>query len=233
MKRKIATTLMSVIMVIAATVFSGVSAAAADAPRIIPAVSHPYGKTYPEWFSIYFRWFLGTAQDPAQSMVGNVQFMPTPDEQYVSGSGTPEDPAVFVGELAITVRPGTPLAFGLVGIYGERYAGYPAVPDDDPELFTDLLDGLSANLTIDGKTVISEANQAAFYLPATFLDPIVTYPQPTSYGSVAALWFQGIEVISPPLPVGVHVIHLDGVGIVPGFFGTIYHNTWTVTVTSH
>ena len=55
----------------------------------------------------------------------------------------------------------------------------------------------------------------------------------TGYGSVAALWFQGINIISPPLPVGVHVIHLDATNIVPGFFGVVYNNTWIVTVTPH
>src|SRR5436190_16036687 len=233
MNRKTAAAVMSVLLAIAATGFWATPVAAGDAPRIVPLVSDAYGKTYPEWFSIYFRWSLGTAQDPAQSTVGHVQLMPQPPEEFLSGSGTPEDPAVLVGQLAITLRPGTPFVLPLAGIYGERYAGYPAVPDDDPALFTDLLEGISANLTIDGRTVISTANHADFYLPATFLDPIVTYPEPTSYGSVAALWFQGINIISPPLPVGVHVIHLDATNIVPGLFGVVYNNTWIVTVTPH
>jgi hypothetical protein len=159
--------------------------------------------------------------------------MPIPAEVPTSGSGTPEDPVVLVGELAITLRPGTPFVLPLVGIVGERYEGYPGVPDDDPALFTDLLAGISAHLTIDGKTIISDANKAAFYLPATFFDPVVTYPEPTLYGSVAAVWFQGIGIVSPPLSVGVHVIHLDATLIVPGFFGEIFDNTWTVTVTPH
>jgi hypothetical protein len=233
MNRKVGVAVASVILAIVATASWVGPVAAENAPRIIPAASDAYGKTYPEWFSIYWRWSLGTAQDPTQSTVGRVQLMPQPPEEFVSGSGTPEDPAVFVGQMALTLRPGTPFALPLLGLYGERYAGYPAVPDDDPALFTHLLDTFSASLTIDGKTIISDANQAAFYLPATFLDPIVTYPEPTSYGSVAAVWFQGINILSPPLPVGEHVIHLDGTGIVPGFFGTVYHNTWIVTVTSH
>lgn len=235
MKRGSGAAVMSVILAIVAAVFWVAPVAATDsgAPRIAPPVSHAYGKTLPEWLDIYWRWSLGTAQDPAQSTVGHVQLMPQPAEELVSGSGTPEDPAVLVGELAITLRPGTPFVLPLVGIVGERYAGYPAVPDDDPALFTDLLEGISVNLTIDGRTIISDANQAAFYLPATFLDPIVIYPEPTSYGSVAAIWFQGIFIVSPPLSVGVHVIHLDATNIVPGVFGLVYDNTWIVTVTPH
>ena len=233
MTRRAGVALMSVILATVVTAFWESPVVAANPPRIAPPVSDTNGKTYPAWFSTYWRWYFGTAQDPAQSTVGHVQLMPQPAEELVSGSGTPEDPAVFVGELAITLRPGSPFVLPLVGIVGERYAGYPGVPDDDPALFTDLLDAISANLTIDGRTVISEANQAAFYIPATFLDPIVTYPEPTSYGSVAAVWFQSIGIISQPLPVGVHVIHLDATDILQGFFGLVYHNTWIVTVTPH
>src|SRR5262249_30870520 len=156
-KRKLAATVMSVMLAVVATTLWVAPIAAADAPRIIPLGSDAYGKTYPEWLGIYFRWSFGTVQDPTQSSVGHVQLMPQPPEEYVSGSGTPEDPAVFAGQLAITLRPGTPFVLPLAGLYGERYAGYPAVPDDDPALVADLLDTLSAKLTIDGKTLISDA----------------------------------------------------------------------------
>ena len=226
------TTLIPLILAIVATVFWITPAAAADgAPGIAPPASRAFGNTYPEWFTLYWRWFFGTDQDPAQSTVGHVQFMPQPVGEPISGSGTPEDPVVLVGELEITLRPGIPFVLPLLGAVGERYEGYPAVPDDDPALFAGAT--MSANLTIDGRTVVSEANAEAFFIPATYFDPIVTYPEPTSSGSVAAVWFNGIGVISPPLPVGVHVIHLDATSIVPGFFGVTFDNTWTVTVTAH
>jgi hypothetical protein len=189
--------------------------------------------TSQEWQGTYWRWFYGTEQDPSQSMVGHVKLMPLPAAEVVSGSWTPEDPAVLVGELAITLRPGTPIVLPLAGFVGERYDGYPAVPDDDPALWTGLLTGISPNLTIDGRAVVTDANKAAFYIPATYFDPIVEYPTPTAYGSVAAIWFQGIAIVSPPLSVGTHVIHLDETYIVEGAFGQIFHNTWTVTVAPH
>jgi hypothetical protein len=157
--------------------------------------------------------------------------MPIPAGEPVSGSGTPEDPVVLVGELEITLPPGTPFVLPLVDLAGERYEGYPGVPDDDPALAS--LATMSANLTIDGRTVVSNANEAAFTTPLTFFNPVVTYPEPTPYGSVAAVWFKGIVIVSPPLPVGVHVMHVDATLIVPGFFGVIFDNTWTVTVTAH
>src|SRR5438046_890536 len=50
----------------------------AGAPRIAPPVSHAYGRTLTEWLDAYFRWYAGTAQDPAQSVVGRVQLLPVP-----------------------------------------------------------------------------------------------------------------------------------------------------------
>jgi hypothetical protein len=223
---------MSVMLAIvaAALLVAPVAAANDGAPRIAPPGSHAFGKTYPEQFTDYWRWFFGTAQDPAQSTNGHVTFISQPVGEPISGSGTPEDPVVLVGELAITLRPGTSFVLPLVGTVGERYEGYPGVPDDDPANFTN---SLSATLTIDGRTVVSDANDDAFFIPVTYFDPIVAYPEPTSYGSVAAVWFDGIGIVSPPLPVGVHVIHLDATIIVPGAFGVTFDNTWTITVIAH
>ena len=96
----------------------------------------------------------------------------------------------------------------------------------------------AVNLTIDGSTVISDANKAAFYIPPTYFDPIVMYPAPSSYGSVAAVFYQGVGFVSQPLAVGKHVIHLyepfiikpgDYPGL-PAGLGLIYDNTWTINV---
>ena len=225
-------TAMSVMLAVVATAAWVAPAEALDgAPRIAPPVSQAYGKTLTEWLATYYRWYYETAQDVSQSVVGRVQLLPLPVGDQVSGSGAPDDPAVFEGELEITLPPGTPFVLPLVGLVGERYDGYPGVPDDDPAL-VDLAQ-MSAHLTIDGRTVVSEANQAAFTTPVTFFDPVVPYPEPTGYGSIGAVWFTAIGIVSPPLPAGVHVIHLESTLILEGFFGLTYDNTWTVTVTQH
>ncbi|MBI4606863.1 MAG: hypothetical protein HY721_33275 [Planctomycetes bacterium] len=63
---------------------------------------------------------------------------------------------------------------------------------------------------------------------------MIVYPAPSSYGSVAAIAFQGNGIVSPPLPVGEHVLKLYEPYIVDdvlGFsFGVIYDNTWKITV---
>jgi hypothetical protein len=211
--------------------------AAADrgAPRIAPPQSHAYGKTLTEWLSTYWRWVYSGA-DPAQSVVGRVKLLPLPAGEYVSGSGTPDDPALYRGQLAITLRPGTPFVLPLAVWTVERYQGYPTTPDDPPIPDAAFIAGVSPSLYIDGREIVSGGNKAAYYVPLTAFDPIVVYPAPTSYGSVAAVAFQGYGIVSPPLSVGTHVITLYEPYIIqspPLSFGVIYDNTWIVTVTPH
>jgi hypothetical protein len=98
------------VAIIAAGSWVAPAGAASDgAPRIAPPVSNAYGKTLTEWLTTYWQWSLSTAQDLSQSIVGHVQLMPLPSEDFLGGTGTSDDPYVFAGELAITIRPGTPL----------------------------------------------------------------------------------------------------------------------------
>jgi hypothetical protein len=207
------------------------------ASRIAPPNSKAYGNTLAEWLSIYWRWNYSGA-DLAQSKVGKVQLMPMPAADQTGGTWTPEDPAVLVGKLEITLPPGTPFVLPAFAWIGERYDTVPPTPDDLPMDNAVALGTAHPVLTIDGRTVLSDENKAAFYIPPTPFDPIVEYPTPSSYGSVAAVFFQGVGFVSPPLPVGVHVIHLYEPWIIPAGaypglpngIGLIYHNTWIVTV---
>ena len=214
------------------------AARADDHSRILPPNSHAYGKSLAEWLETYWRWnILGS--DPAQSTVGRVQLMPLPAGTYVSGDGTPASPALYRGQLEITLTAGTPFVLPEFAWYWERYAGYPGVPDDVPMADAVALAGAHPVLTFDGRTVLSDANKAAYYVPNRAFNPMVVYAAPTSYGSVAALSFQGVGVVAEPLSVGRHVIHLYETLIAPagaspslpaGGLGLIYDNTWIVTV---
>jgi hypothetical protein len=231
MKTKAGAAVMSAVLVIVAVVLWVAPAGAADTgvPRIAPPSSHAYGMTLPEWFGAYYRWYYGTDQNPALSMVGHVQLMPLPIGEQVPGS----DPPVFQGTREIALRPGTPFVLPLAGFVGERYATPdPGWPDDSPLPDDQLLEGIQPTLTIDGRVIVSEANKAAFYIPYTRFDPIVDYPVPTDYGSVAAIFFQGVGIVSPPLSVGTHVIHLYERYTTP-YWDYFYDNTWIVTVTAH
>jgi hypothetical protein len=239
MKTKAASTLMSALLMVLAATFwlAPVAVAGGGAPRISPPQSHAYGKTLTEWMSTHLRWGFSGA-DPAQSTVGHVMMLPIPPGEQVSGDFTPNNPAHLVGHLEITLSPGTPFVLPL-GIWSvERYDGYPGIPDDPAIPDGVFLAGVSPSLIIDGRVVVSDGNKAAFYVPLTAFDPIAVYPEESSYGSVAAVAFQGYGIVSPPLSVGMHVIHLYDPYIIdsptfPYQIGVIYDNTWIIRVTPH
>ena len=202
-----------------------------DASRVAPPGSHAYGKTLTEWLTTYLRWGFSGA-DPAHSMVGHVAMLPIPVGDHVSGAGTPGDPALYRGQLAVTLRPATPFVLPLATWAVERYNNGQA---DDPAISdAEFLAGVRPSLYIDGREVVSGSNAANYYVPLTVFDPIVIYPAPTDYHSYAAVAFQGYGIVSPPLSVGKHVIHLYEPYVIPSFsIGVIYDNTWIVTVSPH
>ena len=134
---------------------------------------------------------------------------------------------ILKGQLEITVSPETAFVLPVFGFIGERYQGYPKVPDDQPIPNRDFLAGVHPTLTIDGKTVLSDANKAAYYLPKTDFHPIVHYETPHDNGAVGAVFFQGVAIVIPPLSTGVHKIRLYEPAPI---FGVTFDNTWIVTV---
>ncbi len=195
-------------------------------PQIVPPDSVFEGKTLAQWLETYWRWYYGG--EPASGKIGSVQLMPLPAGELISGTGTPEDPALYRGTINFTLPKDTPFVLPAYAWVGERYNnGTP----DDPAFADQLLwDGVSPYLTIDGTTVISDANEKAFYVGYTPFDPIVTYPAPSSYGSIAAIYFQGVGMVCADLKPGNHVIRLYEPYIIPGYWGLIYDNTWVITV---
>lgn len=234
MKKKQATTMMTLVLAIMAMAFWATPATAGDGHDhgTAPPGSHAYGKILTEWLSVYWRWYYSGA-DPAQSFVGRVKLMPLPAGELISGTGTPDDPALYRGHLEITLRPGTPFVLPLSAWSVERYNN--GNPDDAPIPDAEYLAGVSPSLYIDGRRIVSDRNERIFYVPLTEFDPIVIYPEPTSYNSYAIVAFQGHGIVSPPLSVGRHVIHLYEPYIIRTTYslGTIYDNTWIVTVKPH
>lgn len=195
---------------------------------VVSPHARAYGKNLEQWLGAYWRWFYGDAQNPDKSVVNGVQLMPLPVGELISGAGTPEDPSIYRGVVEITLDSETPFVLPLAVWTSERYNnGTPDDADIDNAVF---LNGISPEFTIDNQLIISDANEAQFYVPPTPFDPIVTYPEPSSYGSIAAVRYQSIGLVVRPLPVGVHRLHLAESYILPGFFGTIFDNTWIVTV---
>ena len=197
-------------------------------PLIAPPNSHAYGNTLTRWSTLYWQWYIPGA-DPAQSKVGDVQLMPIPVGEQTGGDiSDPNNPAYFVGQLQITIPAGTPIVLPAFSLYYELYQDG---SQDTPYPDADVLGSVHPALTIDGVVVLTDANKAAYYNPATYFDAPIFYPEPTPYGSVAAIFFQGVSVVIKPLAVGQHTIHLVEPWIFPPLWSLVYDNTWHVTVT--
>jgi hypothetical protein len=95
-----------------------------------PPQSHTFGKTLSEWQKLYWTWALGGSPE---SQVGHVLFMPIPQGVPDDGAGTPEDPVISVGELDVTLKPGTAFVMPVFVFVGESYVE--DEPDDDPAVF--------------------------------------------------------------------------------------------------
>ncbi len=212
---------------------------AADDLGIVPAKSRAFGKGLTRWSETYWRWFSAGA-NPAQSQVNGVQMLPVPSFENMGGQGTWQDPRRLRGTLEINLAPGTPFALGTYSWIREAYYdGYVDPYLDDVA----VLDVVHPILKIDGKTVLSDKNKAKYYVPTTEFDPTVLYDEPTEYGAIEAVSFQGIVVLGMPLSPGIHTIHLHQSIFIPyeedeGFYslfgpdgyGVIYDLTWIVTV---
>jgi hypothetical protein len=208
--------------------------AGTGAVGFMPPDSHAFGKTLAEWGNSWWQWSLAGPY-PSAGKVGHVQLLPFSKLEMLSGTGTPEDPLVLAGEMEYMLKPGTPFVLVAANYYRELYQdGSIHLP------MTEALQLEDVNLviTIDGETVVSEANEAAFYVPETRFDPIIFYPTPTFYGSVAALYFQGFCFVHPPLQPGRHLMHLHvswniPAGVqpnIPDGQGSIGDANWTITV---
>lgn len=187
----------------------------------------------PDLLDDWFTWAFG-GKHPDHD--GRVQFLPLPAGTPVDGgTGTFDDPVTLRGEIDVTLKKNQsfvlPLAAWTREVYGDGTID-PAVPDS---VFVDS----HLVLKIDGKTVLDSARDdlSAYYVPTIALDRPVKYAEPTSYGSVGLVGFQGIGIELPPLPVGEHTMTLcsEVFAVVPDAnhpvnTGEFFENTWNITV---
>lgn len=169
--------------------------------------SKAYGKTLTEWMQRYWTWSLGGGGEDHD---GNVTFLPLPNGDLIDGSITYNDPALLVGHLDISLKPGTPFVLPVIVWYGETYDPALHFPNDPvlpASLFTDPSKA-TTKVYIDGRPVMDSTIASVspyYYGPA----PIsVTYAEPTSYGSIGAVYVQGVGFVQEPLSVGPHTIAL-------------------------
>jgi hypothetical protein len=199
-----------------------------------PPQSSAFGKTLPEWMQLYFSYFFRVGPDH----VGKVRFLPLPNGTQPDddeGDFSYANPGTVVGHLNVSLPPGSPFVLPVVTWVQEKYeddSTDPAFPD---EIFTNNPGNPIIKVYIDGKPVMdsTQASVNPFYYTVP-LD--LTYPEPTDYGSIGAIFAQGIGFVHPPLSVGTHTIELESELLIPpdlfpsSGLGVHYLNTWTITV---
>jgi hypothetical protein len=210
------------LMMLVAFVLASVPAAQADSNKVLPPHSNAFGKSLAEWQLTYWSWFLGGGSDK----VGNVRLMPLP-------AGTDDDnDGVWVGSMDVAFEPGEAFMLPISMWIGERYEGYPAVPDDAPPAASSITDGTTV-ITMDGKTLIDSTTEdvSKYWIGPVYFDEPLPYAEPTSYGAVAAVFVEGIGFVHAPMSKGAHTLHLQyrSPSSCPlGCYG--YDNTWHITV---
>jgi hypothetical protein len=178
---------------------------------LVPPQSNAFGKSFEAWNVLQTQWAikseLGVGTPPSDT-VGRVRFLPV-------DLSTP-DPPILIREFDITLSPGTPFVAAPFFVFGERYEGYPTVPDDDPVALAPVLEEIFKTAQIrtelDGQVLLEGTGTALgrfLFGPAFFDEPIV-YEEPIPRGpglnAIAALWVTGIGSVYNPLPVGEHTL---------------------------
>ncbi len=198
--------------------------------------SNAYGQSFPEWLRDYWAWNYGGVGPQVQP--NNVFFLPVPVPAQDAWNVGQDGRLIGTAEMSLAVKPGMKIVLGVLAWIGETYDPTldPPVPDDDPSYFTfadfSMPNG-QAIIELDGVTLVDDSNLAKFYYdPIRFKAPLM-YAQPTSYGSIGAIWVQGIGIVLQPLTPGQHTLTLyswDAWKGLNGPNGTGWFNTWHITV---
>ena len=187
-----------------------------------------HGKTLSEWMTLYWTWNISGGPD----RIGNVKFMPLPVGEVVQGSGSLDDPLVVEGFLEVSHPRNTAFVMGIAAWIGETYDPELGIPDDTP-LDSELFLNSNVLITMDGKKVIDSSQGSLYkfyYGPTDFVPPLI-YDTPTDYGAIGAIWSQGLGMVHPPLPRGVHRMLLTSELRLPDFdLHVIFHNEWRIVV---
>lgn len=218
----------TLVMLLCLTWVSVSSFALAGAKKAAPPQSTAFGKSLTQWMVEYWTQYF----EGGDGFVKRVRLLPQPEGQVTGGSSTFSDPVVIEGELDVTLEPGTPFVLPISTFVGETYLPELNIPDDVPvadAVFTDS----DVLVTLDGRALInSEIDDLSDYYfgPAYFNEPIL-FTEPSSNGSIGAIFVQGLGFVQSPLPVGEHVLTLHSEILIEDLnAGAVFDYTWYITV---
>jgi hypothetical protein len=104
---------------------------------------------------------------------------------------------------------------------------------DEPANFPTDYKSSRVLLTVDGRVIVDSQRTKldCIYIDLTYFPQPIVYPEPSSYGPVAAIWMTGLGILLPPMRPGDHIIELQVVSPL-SFWGIElgYYNTWYVSV---
>ena len=87
---------------------------------------------------------------------------------------------------------------------------------------------------MDGRVIAdsSRTKLDCLYIDLTYFEEPIVYPEPSSYGSNAAIWMMGLGILLPPMSPGEHIIEMQVLSPLTPVSGIFlgYYNTWYVTV---
>ena len=174
----------------------------------------------------YWTWYYGGV---GSQQIGNLFLVPLPTNGVpISGSSL-----IFQGDTSFTVRTGKTLVLPMSFYLGETYVDNNP-PPDDPANYPIDYKASTLLLKVDGRVIVdsSRTKLDCVYIDLTYFPQPIVYPEPSSYGSNAAIWMFGLGILLPPMSPGRHIIDMQVVSPLREVFGVDlgYYNTWYVTV---
>jgi hypothetical protein len=189
--------------------------------RIMPAAAKVEGKSLADWVRL-FTAHLVLNSDPNDYPPVNKADVQIGQVMMLAGNwGEP-------GE--VTVKAGTFLLVNPYILWSETYNN--GIPDDSPDMVVNDVplsewdQHVTAALTLDGRPL--QLDMQDYAVPCTWFDHPVMYAEPSSYGSIGAIFFTGYACVVKPLTPGVHVLtsHVDDQFL----FIASWTDTWKITV---
>jgi hypothetical protein len=214
---------MMAVTALAAVMLSAAMPAAAGSPKGICQAGGYNTVQLADAMTKYWSWYYGGV---GPQEIGRLFLVPLP----TNGQQISDDPLIYQGSTSFTVRTGRTLVLPMSFFTGESYTD--GTFDDPVDYPTDYKSS-SLLLTVDGRVVIDSTRTKldCVYIDLTYFPQPIVYPEPSSYGSDAAIWMTGLGILLPPMPPGEHIIDMQVVSPLP-FWGISlgYYNTWYVTV---
>jgi hypothetical protein len=187
---------MMAVTALAAVMLSAAMPAAAGSPKGICQAGGYNTVQLADSMTKYWSWYYGGV---GPQEIGRLFLVPLP----TNGQQISDDPLIYQGSTSFTVRTGRTLVLPISFFVGESYTDGTF---DDPVNFPTDYKSSSLLLTVDGRVIVDSTRTKldCVYIDLTYFPQPIVYPEPSSYGSNAAIWMTGLGILLPPMSPGEH-----------------------------